>query len=174
MGYALPLIDAERTEFGFARTICACDACTAHCRRVPGYLIPADLERLRQHLPAVDFDHWALQHVLASPGAVVMQRGKLFRIPTLVPARQPDGACVFLTPDSRCAIHALAPFGCAFFDAHQAADEADRRSGRGLRAILEDWIANGPYAQLWTSLHAAGRVAPAPEKLRSAPARHPA
>jgi hypothetical protein len=167
MGHALPVIDPDRVEFGFARTICACNDCTAYCRQVPGYLIPADLERLRQQVAVGDFQQWASQHLLASPGALVMQRGKLFRIQTIVPARQTDGACVFLTPESRCAIHALAPFGCAFFDSHQTADEADRRSSRGLRAILEDWIANGPYAQLWTGLHAAGRVAQAPENLRS-------
>jgi hypothetical protein len=84
-----------------------------------------------------------------------------------LPARQPDGVCVFLTADSRCAIHAIAPYGCAFCDSHQTADEADRRSSQGLRAILEDWWINGPYAQLWATLQAAGRVAFAPEVLRS-------
>jgi hypothetical protein len=87
----------------------------------------------------------------------------MVRIPTLVPARRPDGACLFLTTAGECAIHAVAPFGCAFFDAHMATAEADQRSQLGLRAILEAWQANDPYARLWMTLAHAGQVAPAPE-----------
>jgi hypothetical protein len=163
----LPVLDAGRTEFGWVRTQCACPACVAFCRHVSGYLIPADQQRLRQQFDGdADFIRWASGHLLASPGALVVRGGRLGRIPTVVPARRADGSCVFLTPEHRCAIHALAPYGCAFFDAHQPADEADRRSCRGLRAILEDWWKAGPYAELWIALHAAGLVAPAPELAR--------
>jgi hypothetical protein len=35
-----------RKEFGFVRTVCACGECTINCHFIPGYLIPADLERI--------------------------------------------------------------------------------------------------------------------------------
>jgi hypothetical protein len=46
----LPLLDPARTEFGFTRTVCACDRCIRYCQHLPGYLIPADLERIHQQL----------------------------------------------------------------------------------------------------------------------------
>ncbi len=164
---SLPVVDPARTEFGFSRTQCCCPDCTRNCRHIPGYLVPADLERLHHHLaPAQDLKTWATQHLLASPGALVMRHGRVFRIPTLVPARRPDGACLFLTPTGRCAVHAVSPFGCAFFDAHMAHLEADRRSHHGLQAILEAWSDDALYAQVWASLAANGLVAPAPEVTR--------
>jgi hypothetical protein len=147
--------------------VCPCGECVRNCRHIPGYLIPADLDRIRQHLaPDGDLRAWALEHLLASPGALVLQRGQALRIPTLVPARRPDGACLFLTAESRCAIHAIAPFGCAFFDAHQPAGEADRRSSLGLRTVLEAWRRADLYALVWLELHRAGLQAPPPEACR--------
>ena len=164
----LPLVNSTRVEFGFERTVCACEQCTNYCRHVPGYLVPSDLDRLRDYCGGADaFDSWAAQHLLASPGALVMRKGALGRIPTLVPARRDNGACIFLSADSSCSIHPIAPFGCAFFDSHQEDDAADRRSSRGLRAILEDWQSAGPYSALWLALHAAGRDSPAPETARA-------
>jgi hypothetical protein len=164
---SLPVVDPTRTEFGFCRTRCACPECTQHCRHIPGYLVPADLERLHRHLaPEREVGAWASQHLLASPGALVMRHGRTFRIPTLVPARRPDGACLFLTATGRCAIHSISPFGCAFFDAHQPPSEADRRSQRGLQAVLEAWNAGDRYAHVWVALAGAGQVAPAPEVAR--------
>lgn len=165
--YPLPLVDAARTEFGFARTVCACRECALNCRHIPGYLIPADLERIHQHLsPGEDLFAWAQQHLLASPGAKVLQRGTIFRIPTLVPARQPNGACTFLTAEGLCAIHPVAPFGCAFFDAHQPRTESDQRSLRGLQAVMAAWSTGDLYAQVWMTLDRAGLRAPAPEGCR--------
>jgi hypothetical protein len=130
-------------------------------------LIPDDLDRIRQHVaPAADLFVWARRHLLASPGAVVAQQGRVFRIPTLVPARRPDNACLFLTSDDRCAIHAVAPFGCAFFDMHMEKAEADQRSGCGLRALLDAWTRGATYARVWASLHEAGLRAPPPEESR--------
>jgi hypothetical protein len=164
----LPLVDSTRLEFGFERTVCACEQCTNYCRHVPGYLVPSDLERLCDYCGCAGaFDSWANQHLLASPGALVMRKGAIGRIPTLVPARRDNAACIFLSADSSCSIHPIAPFGCAFFDSHQEDDAADRRSSRGLRAILEDWQSAGPYSALWLALHAAGRNAPTPETARA-------
>jgi len=163
----LPLIDPERTEFGFERTVFSCQECTVNCRHIPGYLIPADIDRIKKELdPATSWSDWAKQHLLASPGAVVSTAGKVFRIPTLVPARSPDGACIFLTGDNRCAIHSVAPFGCAFFDAHMPKSEADRRSCQGLQATYRAWVNGDEYGQVWLLLNRAHLHAPAPEICR--------
>src|SRR4051812_14553427 len=114
---SLALVDPSRSEFGFSRTQCACPECVRSCEHVPGYLVPADLQRMRDQLaPGQDLTEWARKHLLASPGALVMRAGQMFRIRTLVPARRTDGACLFLTADRHCAIHRASPFGCAFFD----------------------------------------------------------
>jgi hypothetical protein len=134
---------------------------------MPGYLIPADLDRIHQHLaPERDLLSWARCHLLASPGALVAVRGRRFRIPTLVPGRRADGACLFLDRENRCQIHSVAPFGCAFFDTLLPHAEADRRSSRGLHAVLEAWHRGDLYAQIWIELHDVGLWAPAPEICR--------
>ena len=163
----LPVVDAARTEFGFPRTECGCDECARPCHYMPGYLVPADLERIHQLLaPEQDLREWATDHLLASPGAVVMRDGQEFRIPTLVPARRGDGACRFLAADSRCAIYAVSPFGCAFIDSHMTGIAADHRSIRGLLAILDAWNHGTMYSQIWLGLAAVGLVALAPEIAR--------
>jgi len=165
--HALPTIDPGRNEFGLGRTVCGCSDCVRNCRFIPGYLVPADLRRIGEHLaPGEDLLAWSRKHLLASPGAQVLRGGQVIRIPTLVPARRPDGACRFLKADDGCAIHAVAPFGCAFFDAHQSKSESDRRSICGLRAVLEAWQNGDVYAQVWTMLAEAGLVAPPPEVCR--------
>jgi hypothetical protein len=164
----LPLVDSTRMEFGFERTICDCDECKLNCRYLPGYLIPADLDRVRFLVaPNQDLFEWARKHLLASPGAKVMSNGRLFRIPTLVPARKAEGGCIFLTGDGGCGIHAVAPFGCAFFDHYQLRGEADRRSLRGLEAVAATWADGEVYAQVWLALDGAGLKAPAPERCRT-------
>ncbi len=85
---SLPVLDASRTEFGVHRTVCACAECVRNCRHIPGYLIPADLDRIRQHLaPGEGLLAWARQHLLASPGAKILQGSRVFRIPTLAHPR---------------------------------------------------------------------------------------
>lgn len=165
--HLLPVIDPGRSEFGYSRTVCACADCVLNCRHLPGYLIPADLERIRlQVAPAEDLLTWARKHLLASPGAKVARGAEVFRIPTLVPARRPDGACIFLTAEDRCGIHAVAPFACAFFDVHMPGAEADRRSKRGLQAVLDAWARGDLYAHVWLVLHEEGLQAPPPEVCR--------
>lgn len=145
-----PAEPAPRSEFGFARTECACANCASHCRVVPGYLVPADVERLSRHLGYANPLSFAAENLLASPGATVVQEGRLHRIPTLVPRRQTNGACVFLDENNRCRIHAVAPYGCAMFDSHMSGAEADRRSTRGLWEIARLWA--HPKAHLYTLL----------------------
>jgi Fe-S-cluster containining protein len=163
-----------RTEFGFARTECACESCAAHCRVVPGYLVPDDVERISRHLGYHNPLSFASAHLLASPGATVLQEGRLRQIPTLVPRRQENGACLFLDENNRCRIHAVAPYGCAMFDSHQPADEANQRSTHGLMAIARAW-ANPKaylYTLLWRILDATGRRALPPALARLQAARH--
>lgn len=89
-----------RTTFGFNRTECACAECALNCRFIPGYLIPTDIAAIANHLGYENLLTFALENLLASPGATVMTNRELFQIPTLVPARQPNGACKFLTVTS--------------------------------------------------------------------------
>jgi hypothetical protein len=165
----LPLVDPARTEFGICRTRCDCLECTLSCRHIPGYLIPADLKRMHHHLATdQDLTTWAKEHLRASPGALVIRGGRAFRIPTLVPARRLDGACLFLTGDGQCSIHAVSPFGCAFCDSHMTHSECDHRSKHGLHAVLHAWQTSDLYAQVWALLAADGCMAPAPEIARQA------
>ena len=132
---SLRVIDPARTEFCLSRTVCACDDCIAYCRHMPGYLIPADLERIHQHLsPVEDLGAWARLHLLASPGALVLRRSLPLRIPTLVPAHRPGGECIFLTDTARCAMVTLADAGHVADAPEVAASSSSttrRTNGRG-------------------------------------------
>lgn len=156
-----------REEFGFARTVCACGECTINCHFIPGYLIPADLERIAARLGYDDLIEFAVNNLLASPGATVLDGGQVRQIPTLVPARRSDGACLFLDGRDRCSAHDASPFGCAFFDVHQSRAESNRRSGYGLAEIDRAWGDGHLYAQLWLLLETLGLTAPSPVKARA-------
>lgn len=157
--------EVPRSEFGYERTACACHECINNCRHIPGYLIPTDLERIARFLNYRNMVTFAVENLLASSGATVLQMERIFQIPTLVPRRKEDGSCVFLDANNRCRIHAVSPYGCAFFDAHQSHDEADRRSLRGLREIARRWATAShrhAYTIVWRMLHNAGlRAVPA-------------
>lgn len=157
-----------RTEFGFERTISASPADILNCQHIPGMLIAADLERMAREDGADDVVAWAKQKLLASPGALVMAAGtgQQFRIPTLVPARQANGHCVWLQGD-RCTIHAVSPYGCAFIDAQMTHDQANQRSQTALMDILRSWQKRDDgYADLWEMLWLMGRRSPGPEENR--------
>lgn len=158
-------VEGERMEFGFIRTKCACPDCTINCRHIPGYLVPADVERIARHLGYKNLGEYAYENLLASPGATVMNAaGQVSQIPTLVPQRKADGSCKFLDAEGRCTIHAVSPYGCAMFDAHMPNDEADRRSRRGLQDVACAWSGRAgtkPYAVIWKLLYTIGlRAAP--------------
>jgi len=134
---------------------------------MPSFLVPSDLHRIAEFLGCDDPVEFALKYLLASPGATVLDRGRLRQIKTLVPARRQDGACVFLDENERCSVHAVSGFGCSHFDAHQSAEEANRRSSCGLRRIDRAWDDNELYAQLWMLLYALEGVAPSPIAARA-------
>ena len=177
--------DPTRTFMKAYRTCCDCRACTILCEWLPGYLIPDDLQLLddyfRERAEAVDVAawtedslvEWAMEHLLASPGAAIIYNGVPMRVPTLVPARQEDGhTCIFLEESQlrsggkACTIHSVAPFGCAFFDAHQDADYGLQLSSEGLMQVIKAWQETSLYAKIWTLLHRAGKVAPSPTESR--------
>jgi Fe-S-cluster containining protein len=157
----------ERSEFGAARTECDCRACLANCLFIPGALIPADLNRISEYLGESDLTRFALNNLLASPGAIIFSIGELIRVRTLVPARRSDGACRFLTDGDRCSIHAVSPYSCALFDCKQSKEESDALSLRGLIEIAKAWHRGDLYAQLWQTLYDAGRIAPSPIEARA-------
>jgi hypothetical protein len=151
-----------RTEFGFTRTIRGGWEEVLNCQYLPGFLVAADIERMAAACGAVNVLAWAKQHLLASPGATVMDgEGNVFNIPTLVPARQPCGHCVFLSSDSMCGIHEASPFGCAFVDTTMTREQADERSHAAIHDVLRSWRdRDDGYADLWEVLHNMGRVSP--------------
>lgn len=158
------LSEITRTEFGFERTICSCESCVSHCKLLPGYLIPQDLERIARYLGNKNIVTFAIENLLASQGAIVMKDGRPFRIPTLVPKRKANGSCTFLDENNLCRIHAVSPFGCAMFEANQSSEEADMRSSRGLYEIARCWAnpSTHLYTIIWRMLDGAGlRAIPA-------------
>lgn len=157
----------RRIELGFERTVCDCGACKINCEFVPGFLLPSDIRRIAEHLGYSNLVEFALDNLLASPGAIVLDRGQVRRIQTLVPARRQDGACLFLDEENRCRIHGVAPYGCSHFDAHQTDEEANRRSSAGHYHVDLAWKNDHLYARLWLLLNALGRVAPSPVTARA-------
>jgi hypothetical protein len=159
---------------------------------MPGYLVPADLGRMiplecnRCHrvmrdttacdgacecgglIHVCDPRTWAESNLLASPGALVLQGGKPFRIHTLVPARQESGACIHFTDEGSCAIHLVAPFGCAFF----GCDDYTAGKMMANHAALEDIYRAqldraSLYCTIWEHLWSLGKRTPAPEVARA-------
>lgn len=157
----------ERTEYGFERTFGTSDEDILNCRIMPSFLVPADLDRMAAHDGYTDIFQWGLNRLLASPGALVVYKGQTIRIRTLVPARaEKTGHCRWLSKNGRCKIHAVAPFGCAFFDAAMDTAEAQKRSQASLFDILQAWQGMTDYAGLWCLLFTQGKVAPSPEECR--------
>ncbi len=107
-------------------------------------LAVGDLQRITKRL-GTD----AAGKFVPSRGALARTRtGALVRIPTITPARKPDGSCVFLTAEGRCSIHDIAPAGCAYFDSHMLDEEANRRSS----IIHGEIAASAEYAMQRRSL----------------------
>jgi hypothetical protein len=140
--------DSPRTDFGFARTTCACEFCKVYCRHMPGTLAVPDLERLCP--TGQDVFTWAEQHLRAIID---------WPYPTLVPARQADGACHWFF-EGKCAVHEAAPYGCSFFDAHMSDEEAARRSDASIQSRQEDATSQGLYYRVWMHLQRKGLTAP--------------
>src|SRR4030095_13883309 len=152
----------RRTELGFERTVCDCKACKINCAFVPGFLLPFDIRRIALHRGYSNPVEFALDNLLASSGAIVVDRGPIRPIRTLAPARRQDGGCLFLDEEHRCRIHSVSPYGCSHFDAHQTNEEADLRSSAGHYQVDLAWKNDNLSRRFWLLLKALGRVAPAP------------
>jgi hypothetical protein len=90
----------RRIELGFERTECACPDCKRYCEFMPGMVIPSDLECLTEYLGYSNPVEFALENLLSSPGATVINGGQIRQVPSLVPARDQNGACLFLDEES--------------------------------------------------------------------------
>jgi hypothetical protein len=152
-----------RTEFGVERGEgCSCRTCRRNCMFMPGFLIPADLDRMIPE--GTDPLQWAETNLQASPGAIVSKSGELFRIPTLVMASKPDGSCIYYV-QRRCQIWETSPFGCAFFGC--GAEDQQRLSHEGLVAVFQAWHEPSLYKRIWNHLWDSGRIADGPEEKRA-------
>jgi hypothetical protein len=113
---------------------------------MPGTLDPSDLPTL--YGQDGDIFAWAEVHLRA----LVDQP-----YPTLVPARNPQCHCHWYF-DGKCAVHDHAPYGCAFFDAHQSDGEVAGRVAATIQACKDDAAANGLYYRLWRHLCGKGLI----------------
>lgn len=175
----------DRESHGLKRTVCGCDECVMNCEFIPGFLLPEDVEPLYQATSkeGEDLVAWAKRCLLASPGALVMKatrngwpdgpvypQGAPFRIETVVPARKPDGSCVFLTAEKKCLVHPISPFGCAFADVHMPEAQGKYVSMVGLNVLAEEKdkpVTDSPYYLLWNMLTSHGLTTPPPEQTRA-------
>jgi Fe-S-cluster containining protein len=135
----------------FDRTTCACERCTACCKRQPGPLAPGDFERIVDYIAKTQNCSreialsQAKTQFWASPGCIVKDwKGDTFRIGTITP-RYARGRCVFLDENDRCKIHEVAPFGCSHFDTHMSQHEAMARSS---------WLAREQQGEEYQALRA--------------------
>jgi hypothetical protein len=140
-----------RIELGFARTSCGCEKCRLFCQRLPGALIPSDLDRL---IPSgEDPLAWSEQHLRASGGYLRLSADGVDWVPSLVPAKAPSGHCHWLA-EGRCMVHADSPFGCAFLDQHMTDKEAEKRASASREARRGAFETGGLYARIWSHLAA--------------------
>lgn len=136
-------------------------------------LAPEDLTTIYEATkePGEHYFDWVTRSLLASPGALVgiVSTGQTWRIPTIVPARQPGTSkCIYLSDDGKCKIHEISPYGCAFADSHMTQEEGDAVSRIGLRMIADAMHTTGRYTLTLATLHGGGYIAPGPEVSRAA------
>ncbi len=141
-----------RVQHGFPATTCGCDFCRAYCKHIPGRLDASDLYRLGP--PGDEVFAWAERHLRAVDDTPY---------PKLVPARQANGHCHWYQ-DGRCTVHAQAPYGCAFFDAHMPTAEVNRRSQASVQAAIGDASIDGLHARVWRHLRDKGLTRPSGDR----------
>ncbi len=146
--------NATEERYGFDRTKCGCTLCQSYCKHVPGRLDVMDVLRLCPE--GADVFAWAERHLEAVTDQAY---------PKLVPARQANGHCQWFR-DGGCTVHAVAPFGCAYFDAHMMPEEVERRGLVASRAALEDAEHHGLYTQVWRHLRDRGHTRPSGKRAR--------
>lgn len=141
----------ERIE----RTICGCGECSSHCHRAPGYTLPGEIAQIAEYLGKENVEQFTEEYFVASKRTRVLIGQDQYIIPTLSP-RMENGHCVFLNDAGECSIHAVSPYGCAYFDAHQPQAEAYRNSRAGLNYLvhcLENTEEGAEYINTWDKLN---------------------
>lgn len=127
----------NQTESGLKRLKCSCEECQTHCRRQSGFLIPSDIEKIaKSHSNVNNFwqlQEWAKTCLEIHPGFHVSTPSGIFQLRVLTP-RMIEGKCIFLNRDNTCAVHEVAPFGCAFFG-HESKIEAEEKATRGFHLV---------------------------------------
>jgi len=162
------MIDAGNPPF--ERTKCCCERCIVGCRTMPGSLAPGDIERILHYVSPPDPWKFVEENFLASDGFKILANTpdgvKTLAVPTIVPAKDDDGRCVFLSPGDRCIIHPVSPFGCAYYDTHMVYEEAENRSLFSVAAVVDDSHATAvSYRVYIAALREQGKIAtPASER----------
>lgn len=105
---------------------CACEKCVSACRRDPGRLIPADVQKLaallgigaeelkREYLVIIPARN---SHVRFLAPAKIKAARFLAAPGTVVPGyyAEEKGRCVFLSAEGTCRVHEAKPFECAAY-----------------------------------------------------------
>lgn len=146
----------------FARTVCDCAGCKVGCKTMPGTTTCVDVGRIAAHLGQNNDRKFLTENFRLSTSAKAArftENGmEVFVIPTITPAQQPDGRCVFLTADDQCSVHPVAPMGCSHCDVHQTRAQGDAPVKAMMQEILIDRELRGEYFQHCVQLIDAGKV----------------
>lgn len=111
---------------------CQCDICKSACEKRPGWFMPGEVAKAAELLEMseqdffqqyVAVDYWITGEDGGVPGAIFTLS------PIVTSARggeeypfDPHGSCVFYR-DGKCAIHAVKPHGCAWYDHTKSEEE---------------------------------------------------
>lgn len=128
----------------FEPSACRCKACRQTCKSTPGICAPGDVERIAAHV-GMDGEQFAFDHFNPVMGQEMTYGCETIGVPAIRP-KTIDGRCVFLTPDERCSIHPVRPFGCAVCNACEGGNHAAIE--QCMDAIAHDM----EYLDLWTGL----------------------
>jgi len=141
-----------------AGTSCSCWECQLPCLSMPGALSAGDLTRLSElRGPWQTEESWYQEHLRASTGSTLMssRTGQVIRIPSLVPAQRPNRQCHWFDC-GKCAVHAISPWGCRGFDAHQSDDEATRLQRESITERASLFSRETKYSRTWEMLWGLG------------------
>ena len=99
-----------------------CPTCTNACRNKPGWFLPGEAEKVADFLgisleelfeTKLGIDWWEEDGVL--PLTFILAPSLEGQFPGMEYPGDPNGECVFLTSDDRCAIHPVKPHECASY-----------------------------------------------------------
>lgn len=123
---------------------CSCGKCVAACHRKPGWFLPEEIK------PAADLMGLSEKEFFDKYLGVDYYVGESEQLFVLTPATNntqpgkeypldPEGRCVFLTDDEKCAIHAAKPYECKYYD-HRYNESVVDEARDQHHAVAEAWI----------------------------------